>query len=347
MPSGVGVIGAGPGVAALHLPTLARLGELFEVVHVSDAGSGAALGLAARTGAAHSTGTDELLADPRVETVAVCSPPHLHAGQVRAAVAAGKRAILCEKPLATTTADAEAVIEDCRAAGVALVVGTHHFFDPAWARAKHHLMAHGDPVRTVAITVALPPNGRYHDVVTELAPGVAPASRPRPDWGDPEVAASIVRQLVIGLAVHDLPIVRDLAPRIDRVVYARPVAPIGFAIGMVAGGVLIQLNAVMLPSGADALWRMTVGTSLDELEVDFRPAFTHDGSAQVRVRDIGGRVIAYPREAEDGYVAEWRALAAGLDGVEAIEYDELLADARYAIDLADAAADSVREAMAA
>ena len=31
MPWGVGVIGAGPGVAALHLPTLQRLGDRFTV----------------------------------------------------------------------------------------------------------------------------------------------------------------------------------------------------------------------------------------------------------------------------------------------------------------------------
>ncbi|MEV5069959.1 Gfo/Idh/MocA family oxidoreductase [Microbacterium sp. LMI12-1-1.1] len=346
MRSGVGVIGAGPGVSALHLPTLARLADRFEVVHVSDGGSGGAAALAARSGAAHSVGAAELLADPRVETVAICSPPHLHAAQVRAAVAAGKRGVLCEKPLALTQDEAEAVIQECRAAGTALVVGTNHLFDPAWVSAKHHLVAHGGRVRTVSITVALPPNARYHDLVTEFAPAAESPTRRQPDWGDAEVAASVVRQLIVGLGVHDLPIVRDLAPRLEEVVYARPVAPIGFAVGFVAGGVLVQLNAVMLPGGADALWRMTIGTSLDELEVQFRPAFTHDGSAVVRVRDIEGRVIEYPRSAGDGYVAEWEALAATLDGAEVVEYDELLADARYAIDLADAAADAVREAMA-
>ena len=53
---GVGIIGAGPGVAALHLPTLARLSDAFEVVHIADAGSGRAEQLAARVGARFSTG---------------------------------------------------------------------------------------------------------------------------------------------------------------------------------------------------------------------------------------------------------------------------------------------------
>ena len=158
MPYGVGIIGAGPGVAALHLPTLARLSDVFEVVHISDAGSGRAEELAARVGARWSSGTADLLADPRVSVVVLCSPPAEHAAQILASVAAGKRAVLCEKPLATTVADAEAVVAACRAAGTTLMVGTNHLFDPAWGRAKHHLLAGGHVVRAISVTLALPPN---------------------------------------------------------------------------------------------------------------------------------------------------------------------------------------------
>ncbi len=168
MSHGVGIIGAGPGVAALHLPTLARLPEDFHVAHIADGGSGRAEALAARTGSRSSSSVEDLLADPTVEVVAVCSPPALHAEQVLASVAAGKRIVFCEKPIATTEADAISVIEACRSARVALVVGTNHLFDEAWGRAKHHLTATGGPVRAISVTVALPPNGRYHDVVTEL-----------------------------------------------------------------------------------------------------------------------------------------------------------------------------------
>ncbi len=166
---GVGIIGAGPGVAALHLPTLARLSKEFEVVHIADAGSGRGRELAARVGARSSTGEAELLADERVSVVVLCSPPAEHARQILAAAAAGKRAVLCEKPLATTVADAEAAVAACRASGTVLMVGTNHLYDPAWGRAKHHLLAGGHVVRAIGVTLALPPNGRYHDVVTELA----------------------------------------------------------------------------------------------------------------------------------------------------------------------------------
>ncbi|WP_194396810.1 Gfo/Idh/MocA family protein [Microbacterium atlanticum] len=332
----VGVIGAGPGVAALHLPTLARLGDLFTVTHVADAGSGRAAALAARSGARRSTGVDRLLADPEVDVVAICSPPEEHAEQILAAVAAGKRAIFCEKPIATTVADAERAVEACRAAAIPLIVGTNHYYDPAWGRARHHLSASGGPVVSLSVTLALPPNGRYHDVVTEVA---APfAARPALDLSRPEVAAGVVRALLTGLAIHDLPLVRDLAPQFERVVFARALAPIGFAVGFIASGVPVQFCTVMLPGGADALWRITVTTARDRVDVNFPPAFVHAGSAGVRVLAADGRDTAYDRHPDDGYVAEWRALAELIDSGMPVEYDELLDDVRYTVALADQAA---------
>lgn len=94
----IGILGAGPDVAALHLPVLEGLADLFRVVHVADAGSGRAQALAERSGARWSTGEVDLLADPAVDVVAICSPPQEHARQILAALAAGKRAIFCEKP---------------------------------------------------------------------------------------------------------------------------------------------------------------------------------------------------------------------------------------------------------
>ena len=336
MVHGVGVIGAGTGVSALHLPTLARLTSHFDVVHIADAGSGRASELASRVGARASSGIDELLRDSAVEVVAICSPPAQHAAQILASVAAGARAVLCEKPIALTEEDAEAVIAACRASGTVLLVGTNHLFDPAWGRAKRHLDVSGGPVHTVSITLALPPNGRYHELVTDL---VAPPtlSRGAPDWSDGEVAAAVVRQLVLGLGIHDLPALRDIVPRLDEIIYARPLHPIGYLIGAVGGDVLVQLSAVMLPDGADALWRMSIVTSIDRLDVEFPPAFVHAGSARSRIRASDGRLVAYRPDADDGYVAEWRALARLLDGNEPVEYDQILDDARYAIRLADAA----------
>ena len=341
MPHGVGIIGAGPGVSALHLPTLARLSDQFTVRRITDAGSGRAVLLAARVDARASSNIEDVLDDDTVSVVLLASPPAEHAAQILSAVTAGKRAILCEKPLATTIEDAESAVAACRDAGVALVVGTNHLYDPAWGRAKHHLLAGQHRVRALSVTLSLPPNDRYHDVVTEMTPSGAAPRRGGPDLSIPAVAASVVRQLITGLAIHDLPMLRDLAPTIEHIVFARAVAPLGFTLGYRASGIPVRLSTVMLAEGADALWRIDITTDSDRVQVSFPPAFVHAGSAFVHVSAGDGRETTYPVEPGNGYVAEWASLADALDGSSVIEYDEMLDDARYAIALADAASEFI------
>src|SRR5690625_4695379 len=96
---GVGVIGSGPGVRGLHIPTLGWFDKSFQVRHVSDAVSGRAVAIADAIVASHSVGTRELLDDPNVDVIVVCSPPSLHTTHIMEAVEAGKRGIFCEKPL--------------------------------------------------------------------------------------------------------------------------------------------------------------------------------------------------------------------------------------------------------
>jgi predicted dehydrogenase len=339
----VGIVGAGPGTWALHLPTLAAFADDFRVVHIADSGGGRADLLAHRAGIRASSTAQELMADPDVDVIAICTPPATHAPLILDAVRAGKRAIFCEKPIATTHEELEAVLEACTLAGVTLVVGTNHLFDPAWSRVKHHLNAAEVRVLSVSATLSLAPNGRYHDVVADAVTAPAPPARPPIDPGDRVVSAHIVRQLVVGLAIHDLPLIRDLAPAFDAVTHARPIAPIGYDVGFVASGALVRLTAVMNPAGADTMWRLRIVTTHDRIEVDFPPPFVHAGGARVRVWDEGGRLLRFATDHSDGYFEEWRALAELLRRERPMEYEELEADARFAIDIADAAAAHIRE----
>ncbi|MGN8552301.1 UNVERIFIED_CONTAM: Gfo/Idh/MocA family oxidoreductase [Microbacterium sp. SLM126] len=339
----VGIIGAGPGTWALHLPTLGALAEDFRVVHVADTGGGRAETIAARVGARWSSDADALLSDPEVEVVAICTPPASHAELIVAAARAGKRAVFCEKPLATSEEQLDAVLEACISADVTLVVGTNHLFDPAWDRVKHRLDAASARVLSVSATLSLAPNGRYHDLVSDPVAAASPPARPPVDPADRALSAGIVRQLVIGLAIHDLPLVRDLLPQFEGVAYARAVPPIGYDIGLRASGALVRLTAVMTPPGADTRWTVSIVTTHDRIDIDFPPPFVHAGSARVRVRDEEGRIVEFPVADEDGYLEEWRALASILAGDLPMEYSELEADARFAIAVADAAAVAVRE----
>jgi predicted dehydrogenase len=86
--------------------------------------------LAERHGIARTT-TDwrELAADPEVDAAVIGTPNALHAGQAIAFLEAGKH-VLVEKPMASTRADAEAMVAAARDAGAWLMVGHCWRFHP-------------------------------------------------------------------------------------------------------------------------------------------------------------------------------------------------------------------------
>ena len=89
----------------------------------------------------------ELIADPQVDAVYIATPVRLHAAQAIAAADAGKH-VLCEKPMAISVAECDAMIAACRSNGVALGVAYYRHFYPAVARIRNILASGdvGDPV---------------------------------------------------------------------------------------------------------------------------------------------------------------------------------------------------------
>ncbi|MBX3054387.1 MAG: Gfo/Idh/MocA family oxidoreductase [Caldilineaceae bacterium] len=64
----------------------------------------------------------EMLAQEQPDIVSVATPDHLHADFTVAAAESGAKAILCEKPIATTLADADRMIEACQRHNVLLSI---------------------------------------------------------------------------------------------------------------------------------------------------------------------------------------------------------------------------------
>jgi 1,5-anhydro-D-fructose reductase (1,5-anhydro-D-mannitol-forming) len=87
------------------------------------------------------TDLDTLLADLEVDAVYIASPHHLHLAHVARAAQAGK-AILCEKPVGVSTAEAQAVVDICRAAAVPLSVAYYRRFWPV-VQEMRRLLADG------------------------------------------------------------------------------------------------------------------------------------------------------------------------------------------------------------
>ncbi|NUQ00834.1 MAG: Gfo/Idh/MocA family oxidoreductase [Armatimonadetes bacterium] len=95
----------------------------------------------------------ELLADPSLDAVDLCLPHHLHRPVAVEALRAGKH-VLCQKPIATTLADADAMIAAAEAAGRTLAVAEMNRFQPAIARARELLEAGliGEPILAQSVT---------------------------------------------------------------------------------------------------------------------------------------------------------------------------------------------------
>ena len=73
----------------------------------------------------------EILRDPAVEAVHIVTPPDKHAEMAVAALGAGKH-VFVEKPLATTDADARAILEAARAAGRRAGINFVMRYDPLY-----------------------------------------------------------------------------------------------------------------------------------------------------------------------------------------------------------------------
>lgn len=87
---------------------------------------------AAHPGASLHATLAPMLEDPEVEAIYVATPNHLHRAAVEAAAAAG-RAVLCEKPMAATLRDAEAMAAAAQQAGILLGTAFDQRHHPAHA----------------------------------------------------------------------------------------------------------------------------------------------------------------------------------------------------------------------
>jgi UDP-N-acetylglucosamine 3-dehydrogenase len=129
----IALIGAGV-IANTHLQASQQLSNV-EITWVADIDRVRAETLASIVGAKATDDPAEAIAAADTDAVIVAVPTLSHRPMVELAAAHGK-AVLCEKPLARTVADAEAIVATCQQANVPLTVGQVVRFFPAYQRLK-------------------------------------------------------------------------------------------------------------------------------------------------------------------------------------------------------------------
>ncbi|MGO4236321.1 Gfo/Idh/MocA family protein [Pseudarthrobacter sp. YAF2] len=339
-PLGVGILGAGPVTQAIHLPALARLRDVLEVRHIMDVDAAVASSVAARVGAAFSTSMDELLGDPDVDIVAICSPHQFHADQVIAACRAGKKAVLCEKPFAMNAEEAARISAVSTETGVPIVVGAMHTFDPGWLAAEQNWGDLPETVHTIRSSIVLPPNARFEDFATEIVTRPAPG---RPDYSDIEVIKAALQGGIMGLAIHDLPLVRRFTPDFElvEVLQARHVRPFGYAVSLRTPSRVIELRAVMNGTWKPE-WTFEAIAGDSALHIDFTPSYVQAGSAVATfTRGEGSETTSFGPYGHNGYEGEWRELAGLANGTrQAPSAQTLIDDLTFALAIAEATVES-------
>lgn len=150
--TGAAVIGTGF-IGTVHIEALRRLGIPIRGVLGSTPARGAERAAALCIDRAYAS-LDELLADPTVAVVHVTSPNVAHFDQVRQILAAGRH-VICEKPLAMTSAQSAEMVVQARSSGLVAAVCYNTRFYPLNQHARQ-MVAEGELGEVRLVT------GSYH-----------------------------------------------------------------------------------------------------------------------------------------------------------------------------------------
>ncbi len=120
----VGIIGCGGIANGKHMPSLSKISNV-QMVAFCDLVEEKAIKAAKQYGTEDAkvyTDYKELLKDPEIEVVHVCTPNRAHADISIDALHAGKH-VMCEKPMAKTAADAKRMLDAAMETGKKLTIG--------------------------------------------------------------------------------------------------------------------------------------------------------------------------------------------------------------------------------
>jgi predicted dehydrogenase len=221
---------------------------------------------------------DELIADPDVELVDICTPTARHSAQVIAALKAGKHT-LCEKPLAQDVSEARKIFQAAKASKKFLMPAMCMRFWPGWSWLKKAVAEQAfGAVRTA---------------------GLRRVSA-KPAWGK---AGSHAGGALLDLHIHDTDFVNFL--------FGRPASIYSTGVVDTSGAVNHVLTQYFYPQGpavhAEGSWLLPDGFNMSFTVHCERAMIDFDlsrGTDALRVHENGEKVRTIKLKNTDGYAEE-------------------------------------------
>ncbi|MES2391975.1 MAG: inositol 2-dehydrogenase [Acidobacteriota bacterium] len=131
----VGIIGAGR-IGRVHAESITFRLPQARVLAITDVSREAAESVAARCDIAIvAESSADILSNPKIEAVLICSSTDTHAELIVQAAQAGKH-IFCEKPISLSLAEIDRALAAVKKAGVQLQIGFNRRFDANFARVR-------------------------------------------------------------------------------------------------------------------------------------------------------------------------------------------------------------------
>lgn len=231
------------------------------------------------------TRLEEVLSDPRVELVDICTPTGFHPDQAIAALGARKN-VLCEKPLARTSARGREILKAQESSGCFLMPAMCMRFWPGWSWLKEAVEKQ-----------------TYGKVYSASFRRLSEA----PTWskqGTYSAAGTDLGGALFDLHIHDTDFVQFL--------FGRPKGV--FSTGVVNSGSIDHVvTQYLYPGGpevhAEGGWLMAKGFNMAYTLICEKATLDFDltrGAEAMRLTPLGQPTQAIKLEALDGYIGEVR-----------------------------------------
>jgi predicted dehydrogenase len=160
-PVNTAIVGLGRAGWDIHAMALQTLPELFRIAAVVDRDAARREEARQRFNCHATDNFDDVLKDPAIELVVIATPNMLHAPQTIAALRAGKH-VVCDKPMATSVAEADAMVHAAEESGRALSIFHNMRYWPDFLKVRE-VIASGVLGRVVQIRLSAHRFGRRWD----------------------------------------------------------------------------------------------------------------------------------------------------------------------------------------